>query len=102
MFRFQVPERAVQRISSCAGREQLREFITIQGSDARDRADLRQNRIDSLIVARDRNGLAASSILFIIDMDDYDTRFCAAAARNAERVLQRKDLLPDFDFQTDE
>ena len=64
--------------------------------------DLRQNGIDALIVARDRHTFAASGVLSITHTDCYDTRFCAAAARNPERVIQRKDFLPGFDFQSGE
>src|SRR5436189_5443701 len=99
-LRFQVPQRAVQRISSRAGTEQLRQFISIQISDARHGVDLRQNGIGALIVARDRYPFAAAGVLSITYSDCYETAFGAAAARDPERVIQRKDFLLAFDFQS--
>jgi len=52
-----------------------------------------------LIVARDRHPFAASGVLSITHTDCYDTRFCPAAARNPEWVIQRKDFFLGFDFQ---
>ena len=78
------------------------QFIAIQIIDDLDRFDLRQNGIGALIVARDRNAFAVSGVLSVTNTDCYDTRFCAAAARNPERVIQRKDFFPGFDFQSGE
>ncbi|HXI75124.1 MAG TPA: hypothetical protein VNG94_06025, partial [Pyrinomonadaceae bacterium] len=74
----------------------------IPSADARYGVDLRQNGICTLIVARDRHPFTASGILSIAHTDCYDTRFCAAAARNPERLLQWKDFLRGLDFQSDE
>ena len=101
-FRFQVPQRTIHRISRRAGWEQLRQFIAIQIIDDLDRFDLRKNGIGALIVARDRHPFAASGVLSITHTDCYDARFGAAAARNPERVIQRKDFFLGFDFQSGE
>ena len=101
-FRFQVPQGTIHRISRRAGRKQLRQFIAIQSGDVRYGVDLRQNGIGALIVARDRHPFAASGVLSISHGNCYDRRFCAAAARDPERVIQRKDFFPGFDFQSGE
>ena len=74
----------------------------MQIPDTRDGVDLRQNGIDALIVARDRRAFAVSGVLSIIRTDCYDTRFCAAAARNPERVIKWPDFSRGFDFQDGE
>ena len=75
------------------------QFVAIQIIDDLDRFDLRQNGIGALIVARDRRPFAASGVLSVTNTDCYHARFCAAAARNPERVIQRKDFFLGFDFQ---
>jgi hypothetical protein len=101
-FRFQVPQRTIHRISRRAGWEQLLQFIAIQIIDDLDRFDLRKNGIGALIVARDRHRFAASGVLSITHTDCCDARFGAAAARNPERVIQRKNFFLGFDFQSGE
>ena len=75
------------------------QFIAIQIIDDLDRFDLRQNGIGALIVARDRHAFAVSGVLSVTHTDCYDTRFCAAAARNPERAIKWPDFFLGFDFQ---
>ena len=53
-----------------------------------------------MIVARDRHPFPASAVLSFTHTDCYDRCFCAAAARDPKRVIQRKDFFPGFNFQS--
>jgi hypothetical protein len=64
--------------------------------------DLRQNRSNALFVASDRHALTAPDALTIGHRNHHHLRFCAAAARDPERVIQWKNFFPGFDFQSGE
>jgi hypothetical protein len=102
VFGFQVPKRAIKRVPSSAGWEQFRQFIAIQIDYVRNAPDLRQNGLGTLVVPCNRHSFALSCVLSITRSDCYDRGFRAAAARDPERMIQRKDFFPGFDFQTGE
>src|SRR5947207_11569403 len=75
--------------------------MSIQIAHAFDRLDLRQNRIDGLIVTRDRNSLAAPSMFAIAYGYDNNLRFSSATARNPKRFSQWPDFFPCLDGKHD-
>ena len=46
------------------------------------------------------SGDTAPDVVTIGHRNDHHLRFGAAAARNPERLIQRKDFFPGFDFQS--
>jgi hypothetical protein len=71
-LRFQIPQRAVNRIACRTGRQQLRKPLTRQltGPMLFEHSKLREHRFRRFVVSRIRNGLATTDPIPKMSFDD--------------------------------